>query len=41
MGKQVVAGLYVGLLFDVRELLKDDEPAKNVKKKHFNECVNY
>ena len=34
MGKQVVAGLYVGLLFDVRELLKDDEPAKNVNEKY-------
>ena len=39
MGKQVVAGLYVGLLFDVRELLKDDEPAKNVNEKYFNKCL--
>ena len=39
MGKQVVVGLYVGLLFDARELLRDDEPAKNVNEKHFNELL--
>ena len=39
MGKQVVAGLYVGLLFDVRELLKDGEPAKNVNDKYLNKCL--
>ena len=39
MGKQVVVGLYGGLLFDVRELRKDDEPAKHVNKKHFKELL--